>query len=710
MRQLTLNLSTGEISLLEVPTPKIKKGFLLIRTRFSLISSGTERTLYNFSKSSILEKAKNQPDRVKDVLDKIKSDGIFSTYESVINKLNSSIPIGNSNVGEVIGIGSGVSGFKIGDRVVSNGPHSEIVLIPYNLCAKIPDSVNDEGAAFTVLSSIALQGIRLANPTFGETFLVSGLGLIGLLAVQILQANGCKVLGIDPEENKCKLAEALGAKTFQLDENNDPLPWILGNTDGIGIDGAIITASTKSNEPVNFSAKACRQRGRIILVGITGLDLRRDLFYKKEITFQVSCSYGPGRYDDVYEKEGKDYPLGFVRWTEKRNFKSVLKAIENKSIKFENLISHKIDFLNASEAFEILNSNKNVLGILLFYKKDKTKLSNRIFLSENQSNKIKYKSQNAIVNFIGAGNYAKRVLIPSLNKLNIKLGKLSSNNGLDAALIGKKYNFSEITTNSYELLNDKDANVIFIATRHDSHAEYVIESIKRNKSVFVEKPLCLNINDLNKINKTYLENLKNNPECAPILMMGFNRRFAPLSVKLKNIIDKFSTPKAFIYTINAGSISPDNWIHNQEIGGGRLIGEACHFVDMLRFLSGSRIKTLNIAETKSNLDVSDTFCINLEFESGDVGNINYFSNGANSFPKERIEVFSNNSVIILDNFKKIKLWGITSRLNKSNFIQNKGNFECVRAFINAVNKGKKSPIDFQEIIEVHELLLGIKNK
>ena len=292
--------------------PKIKKGFLLIRTICSLISSGTERTLYNFSKSSILEKARNQPDRVKDVLDKIKSDGIFSTYESVINKLDSSIPIGNSNVGEVIGIGSGVSGFKIGDRVVSNGPHSEIVLVPKNLCARIPDSVNDEEAAFTVLSSIALQGIRLANPTFGETFLVSGLGLIGLLAVQILKANGCKVLGIDPEENKCKLAEALGAKSFQLDENNDPLPWILGNTDNIGIDGAIITASTKSNEPVNFSAKACRQRGRIILVGVTGLDLRRDLFYKKEITFQVSCSYGPGRYDAVYEKEGKDFPLGFL--------------------------------------------------------------------------------------------------------------------------------------------------------------------------------------------------------------------------------------------------------------------------------------------------------------------------------------------------------------------------------------------------------------
>ncbi len=708
MRQLTLNLSTGDISTLEVPVPKIQKGCLLIRTRCSLISSGTERAIYNFSKSNIFNKAKSQPDRVKEVLDKIKSDGIISTYESVINKLDSSIPIGNSNVGEVIGIGSGVSGFKIGDRVVSNGPHSEIILVPHNLCSIIPDSVNDEEAAFTVLSSIALQGIRLSNPTFGETFLVSGLGLIGLLGVQILKANGCKVLGIDPDGKKCKLAEALGVKTFQLDENNDPLSWILDNTDGVGIDAAIITASTNSNEPVNFSARACRQRGRIILVGVTGLDLRRDLFYKKEITFQVSCSYGPGRYDKVYEKEGKDYPLGFVRWTEKRNFESVLKAIKNKSIKTENLISHKIDFLKSSEAFEILNSNKSVLGILLVFKKDQIKLSNSIFLSQNKSKKIKYKPQNAIVNFIGAGNYAKRVLIPSLNKLNVELRKLSSNNGLDAALIGRKYNFSEITTNSYELINDKDANIIFIASRHDSHADYVIESIKRNKNIFVEKPLCLNLNDLNKIKKSYSDNVKVNKGNSPILMIGFNRRFAPLAVKLKNIIDKFSSPKAFIYTINAGAIPPENWINNPAIGGGRLIGEACHFVDMLRFLAGSKIKTFNISKSKSNLDISDTFCINLEFESGDIGNINYFSNGSKSFPKERIEVFSNNSVIILDNFKKIKCWGISSRFNKRTFIQNKGNLDCVRSFLESVKKGKESPISIEEIFEVHELLLGIK--
>ena len=710
MRQLTLNFTTGEISVLEVPTPKIQKGCLLIRTRCSLISSGTERTIYNFSKSNILEKAKNQPDRVKEVLDKIKSDGLFTTYESVINKLDSSIPIGNSNVGEVIGIGKGVNGFKIGDRVVSNGPHSEIVSVPHNLCARIPDCVNDEEAAFTVLGSIALQGIRLSNPTFGETFLVSGLGLIGLLAVQILKANGCTVLGIDPKEKKCKLAEALGAQAFQLDEYVDPLPWILGNTDNLGIDGAIITASTKSNEPVNLAAKACRKRGRIILVGVTGLDLRRDLFYKKEINFQVSCSYGPGRYDNVYEKEGKDYPLGFVRWTEKRNFKSVLQAIENKSIKLESLISHKIDFLNSSKAFEILNSNKSLFGILLLYKKDEIKMDNSILLSEKQSNKIKYKSKNAVVNFIGAGNYASRVLIPSLKKLNVKLDKLSSNNGLDASLIGRKYNFSEITTNSYKLLNDKDSNIIFIASRHDSHAEYVIESIKRNKNIFVEKPLCLNISELNKIKKTYIDRKENNNGIPPILMIGFNRRFAPLTKKFKNIIDKFTSPKAFIYTINAGSIPRENWIHNPEIGGGRLIGEACHFVDMLRFLTGSRIKNLNISKSKSNLDICDTFCMNLEFESGDVGNINYFSNGSKSFPKERIEVFSNNSVVILDNFKRIKCWGINIRFNKRLFIQNKGNLDCVREFIEAVKKGKESPIPIEEIFEVHELLLGTQKK
>ena len=697
MKQLLQSLKDGSTNIVEVPVSSPKKGHILIKTLYSLVSSGTEKTLVDFGKGHLIDKAKQQPDKVKDVLNKIKNDGIHSTYEAVVSKLDKPIPLGYCNVGIVQEIGECVQEFKIGDLVVSNGSHAEYVTVPKNLCAYLPNTFLPQYGTFVPLASIGLQGLRLLKPELGETILVSGLGLIGQLTCQLLMNSGCKVLGVDLNESRCNLARSYGVEVINLSDGSNPLRWCMEKTKNIGVDGVIVTAATNSSEPIHLAAQACRKRGRIIMVGVTGINLKRELFYKKELSFQVSCSYGPGRYDNSYEEEGNDYPIGFVRWTEKRNFESVINLIIQNKIILEKLITHEYDFENAYKAYELLSSSENNLGILLSYKNLDNKIKKEIQIT-NSTEKIIYK-ENIGLGLIGAGEYANRILLSAFSKAGADFRTIVSNDGIAPAYVGRKYKFQIASTKLNSIFEDDFCSSVLIATRHNSHAELVKKTLISGKNVFVEKPLCLNQKELDDIKSIYKRN--------QILMIGFNRRFAPLVIKLKKMISKFTGKKAFIYTCNAGSLPTNHWIKDHKKGGGRLIGEACHFIDLLIFLSGNLIIDSSCFFIEEEGVYKDTFSINLKFADGSIGTINYFENGSKDFQKERIEVFCEGNIFRLDNFTKLKYWGNNGFKNVRNFIQNKGQINCAKAFLKAINNGEPSPIPFNEICNTHEVIFKI---
>lgn len=707
MKEVIQSLSSGKTSVEEIPCPAISNQEILIRTKASIISAGTEKMLVEFGKANYLEKIKKQPDKVKDVLSKIKNDGILNTYESVRSKLDQPMPLGYSNVGIVEKIGSKVEGFKIGDRVVSNTPHAQLVCAPQNLVALIPANVDDESACFTVLGAIGLQGIRLADPKFGETVVVIGLGLIGILTAQMLKANGCRVVGIDPIKSKRELAESLGIKTYFADNKLDIVQWINSFTNQIGADAVIITASTSSTEPIHTAAEISRKRGKIILVGVTGINIRRDLFYEKELTFQVSCSYGPGRYDKSYEKDGLDYPIGFVRWTEKRNFEAVLGALSNRELKVEKLITHKFEIEDAEKAYENLISEKNSLGIIINYSNnDATKIRRTTNLANDKQISSGLPISNNI-SFIGAGNYASRVLIPAFKKNGANLNTISAKNGINPFFFGKKFGFNKATTDNQEIFNDKSCNTVVISTRHNSHASLVKSALLSNKHVFVEKPLCLNLKELDEIKSSYLEVIskKKEREFKPILMVGYNRRFSPLIKKIKSDIELYNQPKSFIYTCNAGSIGKDHWLNDPLVGGGRLIGEACHFIDILRYLACSQILNIHANYLNDNSSINETFTLNIEFKDGSIGSINYFSNGSKGYPKENLEVFTAGNIYKLENYRKLSIWKNNHKKCFKLWKQDKGQSKCVSEFINAIKMGTNSPISIEEIFEVQQAIL-----
>lgn len=703
MKQILQSLKTGKVQIADIPTPNVVPGSLLIKTSKTLISSGTEKMLIEFGKAGWFQKARQQPDKVKSVLNKIITDGLKPTFETVMNKLDQPLPLGYCNVGIVDRLGYGVTNFNQGDRVVSNGKHAEVVSVPINLCAKVPDTVTDEEASFTVLGSVALQGIRLTKPTLGEAIAVIGLGLVGLMTVQLLRANGCRVLGLDFDQHKLSLAKKFGAEVADLSKEN-PLAVADFFSRGIGVDAAIITASTSSNEPIHQAAQMCRQRGRIVLVGVSGLNISREDFYKKELTFQVSSSYGPGRYDPNYEEKGQDYPVGFVRWTEQRNFQAVLDMMAIGSLNVKPLISHRFDIAKAETAYETISRGKSSLGILLTYpgiqisnetikislpNKDDIKNSNR----KNLTNKVK-------VSFMGAGNYATSVLIQAFKDAGADLMSISSKTGVSGIHAGRKYGFRETTTDSSSLLNDDTIDAVVISTRHNSHGELVIKSLKAGKDVFVEKPLCLTLDELQKIEGAY--------SSSNILMVGFNRRFSPQIQKMKSLLDDVNDPKAIVMTINAGKIDKEHWTQDLKVGGGRIIGEACHFIDLLRFLVGKIITNYQIQYMNSL--TKDTATIKLSFQDGSIGTIHYFSNGSKSLSKERLEVFSRGGILQLDNYKKLIGFDWPG-FNKMNlWQQNKGQKVCAKAFIDSVSKGYKSPIPIEEIFEVSKISIELANQ
>lgn len=707
MKQIIQSLKNGLTEVVDIPCPSVKTGQLLIRTTCSLISAGTERMLIDFGKASPIEKARQQPDKVRMVLDKIKTDGLMPTIDAVRGKLEQPLSVGYCNVGEVLEVGGGVNSFTAGDRIASNGKHAEVVSVPVNLCAKIPNNVSNDEAAFTVVGAIALQGIRLANPTLGEVVVVTGLGLIGQLAVQLLRANGCRVLGIDFDEDKLAIAKSFGAEVVNLSRGEDPVKAVELFSRGRGADAVLITAATQSSEPVHQAALMSRKRGRIVLVGVTGLKLSRDDFFKKELTFQVSSSYGPGRYDPNYEEKGQDYPVGFVRWTEQRNFEAVLDMLADGRLDVMPLISHRFSFEQVASAYEVVASNEPSMGVMLSYhtrteksdeiiREQTVSLVNSVFQSDNKS------SPN--VAFIGSGNYATAVLIPAFKKAGAHLCSIASNSGVSGVHAGNKYGFKETTTDTSKLFDDQDIDVLVISTRHDSHAPLVLQALRAGKHVFIEKPLCLTLVELNEIERVY-EDLKVNKANPPILMVGFNRRFAPQVQKIKSLLLAVSGPKSFVMTVNAGSIPMDHWTQDLEIGGGRIIGEACHFIDLLRFLSGSPITGWQTM--RMDCVAKDTVSVQLQFADGSIGTIHYFANGSKTYPKERLEVFAAGGVLQLDNFRRLTGYGWPGFKNMNLWLQDKGQGACAKTFLDAVKGGIAAPVPFNEILEVSRVSIEL---
>ncbi|TLM64510.1 MAG: zinc-binding dehydrogenase [Deltaproteobacteria bacterium] len=707
MKQILQNIKMGMTSVVEIPTPTVPGGYLLLRTSASLISAGTERMLVDFGKAGFIEKARQQPDKVKQVLDKVKTDGLLPTIDAVRSKLDEPLAMGYCNVGivEELGAGTQSDGFKVGDRIASNGKHAEVVSVPVNLCAKIPDNVSDEAASFTVLGAIALQGIRLAQPTLGETVVVTGLGLIGLMTVQLLKAQGCRVLGIDYDISKCALARQFGAEVVDLSKGEDPLAVAESFSRGRGVDAVLITASTKSNEPVHQAATMCRKRGRIVLVGVTGLELSRADFYQKELSFQVSCSYGPGRYDPEYEEKGHDYPIGFVRWTEQRNFEAVLDMLADGRLDIGPLISHRFKLEQASEAYRVLTEDRGALGILLQYPKSSERpkdalLARTISLDQQPA----ASGQQPTLGFIGAGNYGSRVLIPAFKAAGATLKSVASSGGVSAVHAGKKFGFAEATTDVAGLIASPEINAVAITTRHNTHARLVCDALKAGKHVFVEKPLCLTIEELREIETLY-SSLIAQHSAPPLLMVGFNRRFSPHVRKIKALLESVRQPKSFVMTVNAGAIPADHWTQDPMIGGGRIIGEGCHFIDLLRFLAGNAItgsKVITLQEGQG-----DTVSMQLAFADGSIGTVHYFANGSKSFPKERLEVFAAGRILQLDNFRKLTGFGWPGFTKMNLWRQDKGQTACAAAFTAAIREGRPSPIPWEEIIEVAEVTIRL---
>jgi predicted dehydrogenase/threonine dehydrogenase-like Zn-dependent dehydrogenase len=695
MKQVLQNLKTGETELADIPAPLVRPGQVLIATRRTLISAGTERMLVEFGQANLIAKARSQPDRVRQVIDKMRTDGVLPTLEAVFARLDQPLPLGYCNAGVVVEVGAGVTGFAQGDRVVSNGPHAEVVCVPQNLCARVPDGVGDDAAAFTVLGAVALQGVRLAQPTLGENVVVIGLGLLGLLTVQLLKANGCRVLGVDFDAQKIALARQFGAEAVDLNAGGDPVAAGLAFSDGRGADAVLITASTKSSEPVHQAALMSRKRGRVVLVGVTGLELSRADFYEKELTFQVSCSYGPGRYDDRYEQQGQDYPIGFVRWTEQRNFVTVLDLLAAQRLDVQPLITRCLPQAEAPEAYRLLTTERSLLGVVLTYP-DQVDLAHTL-RPVSRASQRSTSAGTVKAGVIGAGNFASLVLLPALSQTEAQLRSVASAGDISAALAARKFGFQQATSDYHIILDDPKVNTVFVLTRHNTHARFVVEALNAGKHVFVEKPLALNHTELAAIQQA----VEARPDRQ--LLVGFNRRFSPLAVKMQSLLRERAEPISVVYTVNAGAIPPTHWTQDPAVGGGRIIGEACHFIDLVGYLVGHPLMAVEARMLGRAPGVTvreDKMTILLEYADGSMGTIHYLANGSKSYPKERVEVFSQGRVLVLDNFKALHGYGWKGFSKQSLRRQDKGHAAEVRAFVERAAAGGDWLIPWQTLANV----------
>ncbi len=679
MKQLIQDLKSGKTYLEDVPVPTVRPSYVLIKNHVSLVSPGTEKMLVEFGRASYIEKARQQPEKVKQVINKIKSDGLRPTVDAVFRKLNEPIPLGYSAAGEVVAVGEGITSISIGDRLISNGHHAEYVCVPEHLTSHIPEDVTYEEAAFTVLGAIALQGIRLLQPELGNTVVVTGLGLIGLLACQLLQANGCHVIAFDIDQGRVDLAQSLGIDAHTA---MNPVSMLQAKTNGIGADAILITASSSSDQIISQSAQMCRQRGKIVLLGVVGLDINRSDFYEKEISFQVSCSYGPGRYQTAYEEKGMDYPIGFVRWTEQRNFQAVLKIIAQEKLQVKALITNNEPFEHYQSVYD--NLSQSIASIL------------RYDINKPAEPTIQYKQASftgskGIIGIIGAGNFTNAVVCPMLSKANATIKYIVSADGLNAARLAKKHSISHASSSFETVIADQDVDALVITTRHNLHAQQVIAGLKHNKHVFVEKPLCLHQTELEDILKAYHDSDSS-------LTVGFNRRFAPLTQSLKAELSQ--APMNIIMTVNAGDLPADHWTKDPDVGGGRLLGEVCHFVDLAVHITENYVERVLMSHAQS----TDNIILNLEFKNKSTCAIHYFPTGHKSLAKERIEVHQLGQSMILNNFKSLTYHGINkSKQNKS---QDKGHAEQFKLFKHMLESGGQAIIPIGEIIHTSQVLFS----
>jgi len=694
MKQVVQSYRTGELKVAEAPAPRVGDGSLLMATRISLISSGTERQLIDLAKASLAGKAMARPDLVRRVVRNIQRDGLQPTIEKVFAKLDTPIPLGYSLAGEVLEVGRRVGGVAVGDRLACAGAglanHAEINAIPKNLTVAIPANVDDEDASFVTLGAIAMQGVRLAVPTPGDRIVVMGLGLIGLLTVQLLKANGCRVLGFDPNAARVSLALELGADVAVSDSLAEA---VVGFTNGHGADAVILTASSKSSEPINVAAEISRLKGRIVVVGLVGMTIDREPFYKRELELKLSMSYGPGRGDPSYEQGGQDYPLPYVRWTEQRNMEAFLALVADGKVTPKRLVTHRFAIAEAEKAYELMESGAPHLAILLTYPEAPKGLIERsIRLAPPPP-----KSDGNRVAFIGLGNYAKGVLLPALKKAgNVALTTVVTSTGVSAGHAGEKNGFAVIATDPAAALADPETDTIFVATRHDTHASLAAAALRAGKHVFCEKPLAITAEGLAEV-------IAAAHEAAGILTVGFNRRCAPLLIDAKKALEPRSGPLVMLYRINAGAIPGDSWIQRDE-GGGRIVGEVCHFVDALTFLCGS----LPIeAQAITARDHADAVSILIRFADGSTGTIVYTSLGDQGVSKEYLEAFAAGRVVQLDDFRRLTITsGGKARVQKD--AQNKGQRELVKEFLAATRGKRAAPISMAEIVAVTETTLAIE--
>lgn len=687
MRQLIQDLQNGSTLLAEVPAPQVSRGHILVRTTRSLVSLGTERMLVEFGRANWLDKARQQPEKVRQVLDKIKSDGLQPTLEAVFRKLGEPMPLGYCNAGTVVAVGEGVTEFRIGDRVASNGRHAEYVSVPKHLAARIPDGVTDEEGSFAVIGAIALQGLRLVQPTFGETVVVTGLGLIGLIAAQLLRANGCRVIGLDFDAQKVALAESLGIHAVQVGENTDPVQIVNTMTHAVGADAVLLTASTKSNEVISQAARMSRKRGRIVLVGVVGLDLQRADFYEKELSFQVSCSYGPGRYDDQYEAQGHDYPIGFVRWTEQRNFEAVLAAIADRRLQVQPLITEVTDLADYANIYGDMGRKGSIASILRYPEALPSAAAPDTVLALRPRS---FAGSRAVLGIIGSGNFTGAMILPVLSKLNADIKYIASANGLSGTQLARKHGIAHSTTDYRHILQDPEVDAVLVTTRHSSHARLCIEALEAGKHVFVEKPLALNTLEINAIADAL-------QRCPGTLTVGFNRRFSPFAQEAKQLLGTAAAPLNVVATMNAGHIPPGHWTQDWAVGGGRIIGEACHLIDLIAFLTDSPVQAVvtNALGTQPDL-ATDNASILLRMANGSTGTVHYFANGHKAHAKERVEIYSQGRTIVIDNFRRADYFGF--KKSGLSMRQDKGHHTQFALFLERLKNGGPATIPAESLL------------
>jgi len=706
MKQLLQRLDSGETTVAEVPVPAASTGTIVVETRATLVSAGTERMLVEFGRSGLIDKARSQPDKVKQVLDKVRTDGLRPTYEAVRAKLDQPIPLGYCNAGVVVEAGKGAGAFAPGDRVVTNGAHAEYVRVSHTLAARIPENVEFEAAAFTPVAAIGLQGIRLAEPTLGETVVVFGLGLIGLLTAQLLRANGCRVIGIDRDVSRLALAERFGAVALNGAEG-DVAERVLALTGGTGADAVLLTLASKSDDPAHEAAAMSRKRGRLVLVGTAGLNLRRDDLYRKELSFAVSCSYGPGRYDPNYEEAGQDYPLAYVRWTEQRNFEAVLALMAEGRLDVAPLITHRFPIERAPEAYDVISGSAPSLGVILTYPDRAGAVPSREShtiartAAPNAPAVEAARSSHPTVAVIGAGNFAVRTLLPALRASGARLHTIASSAGASGAIAGGKFGFEHVTTDLDTIFANDEISTVFVLTRHDTHASLALRALRTGKNVFVEKPLALHCEELDVI-------AGEAERSGRLLMVGFNRRFAPLTGELRTRLSGRAGPLALVITVNAGVIPSDHWTRDAEQGGGRIVGEGCHFIDLARCLTSSSITDIEVtsARDRQGRAVNDIAHLSLAFADGSTAVVHYLSNGSRAFPKERIECFWDGRTAAIDNWRRLLGYDGAMPWNERARRMDKGHMAEVTAWMNAVRSGGPAPIPLEELLEVSRWAIG----